>query len=85
MDPAVSSMLAQLGPVVIGTYLLMDRIFKYVGQRNGSNPDENVKILVHLNKDLIDQNKEVLSEIRHMRLELAASRCPYGRISPEKE
>jgi hypothetical protein len=65
---------AQLGPAVIGCYLLMDRAFRFVSERNGRNPQNNLRMLVK-------QNDEILIELRRLRLDIRSLLKEYEEAS----
>lgn len=67
-----TKLLAELAPSVIACYLLLDRVFRFVSERNGRNPQNNIK-------KLVEQNTEILGELRKMRLEIALLRGEQRR------
>lgn len=74
MDPM--QLLSTAGPAAIGAYLLIDRVFKFVNERNGSSPAKNTKVLV-------DQNEKIIDVLHDIRLDLANNRCEFRGTIPE--
>ena len=89
MGVDIASLLAGAGPAVIGAYLLIDRVFRFVNTRNGRNPESNLAKLVAAkdrlfdqNEQQIQQNREILLELRALRLELSHSSTIHGTLRP---
>jgi len=68
----MDNILIEAGPAVIGAYLLLDRSLRFLSERNGRNPQNNIKTMV-------EQNTEILSELRKLRLEIALLRGEQRR------